>query len=83
MPTFREVTVAVLALLTVEACRIRRLPELPPEQDPAEAIAPATPYVAPADLLTGSLDKPTVDAADEHEDDSDHAHHHHHHGGAR
>jgi hypothetical protein len=67
----RFVCVAVLVLV---ACKIHRLPELPPDRDPVSPDAPVTDYEPPPDVLTKELSTGVADdAADPH------AGHHGHH----
>jgi hypothetical protein len=42
-------------LFLVGGCKIHRIPEVPPEQDPAAEQAPAVPYRPPPDVLTKEL----------------------------
>ena len=78
MPPIRETILAVLALVALEGCRVRRLPELPPAREPGSAAAPVSTYEAPPDVLTSELVEPVAnDEADAH---AGHSHHHGHAG---
>lgn len=60
----------LFAIALVGACKTHRLPQLPPERDPADERAPIVPYRAPPDVLTTELSKG--------EPGGGHDHHQHH-----
>src|SRR5215204_716586 len=66
-----------LLVLALAACKIHRLPELPPDRDPVSVEAPVTDYDPPPDVLTKEL---STGAKDDGADP--HAGHHRHHGPA-
>ena len=77
---------------TLGGCKIHRLPEVPPERDPASEEAPVVPYRPPPDVLTTELSTGDADAKghEGHEGHKGHgkkeaapkdAHDHHGHGG--
>jgi hypothetical protein len=65
----------LVALLTLPACKIHRLPPLEPERDPGSAAARGTEYRPPPDVLTTELSTGASDDGG--------GHHHHHHGAAK
>ena len=58
-----------IALLLLGGCKIHRIPEVPPEQDPAAEQGAALPYRAPPDVLTTELStgEPTAGGHEGHD----------------